>query len=126
MFLNSRFLVCTANLTAILTKKAREPTIKSLTDVVDHGLRICSIRTAVLTLQGLHGNYGNFVVDPIDLGGDGLPGFNCQACNVAQRVFDFLDPQRADYDERFCHVAVTQEQHLVVLHSRGLHCNKSK
>ena len=124
-FIMTTIAVYTANLTAILTQEALVSPIRSLNDIVDQDLRICSIRTGFLTIQALHGRIGKFVKDPIELGGDGKPGFNCADCNVAQRVFDYLDPVKADTDERYCHVAITQEQDLVVLHAKGQHCNKT-
>ena len=119
------FSVYTANLTAIITAEAKQSPIRTLSDVVERDLRICSIRTGYLTIQSLYGNVGKFVRDPVELGGDGQPGFNCPDCNVAQRVFDFLDPVLADVDDRYCHVAITQEQDLTVLHGKGQHCNKT-
>lgn len=67
----------------------------------------------------------NLVVDPVELGGDGLPGLNCPGCGARSRVFDFLDKNRASKDPRYCHAAFAPSEDLEVLQEKGFHCNKT-
>ena len=65
-----------------------------------------------------------FVTDPIDLGGDGQPGFNCAKCSSLQRVIEFIDPVKADIDENYCHAGIAAVDDLEVFQSHGQHCDK--
>lgn len=65
------------------------------------------------------------MVDPVALGGDGRPGFNCPNCGARNRVFDFLDSQKAQGDNQFCHAAFAPMEDLEVMQGKGLHCNKT-
>ena len=65
-----------------------------------------------------------FIKDPIDLGGDGQPGFNCAKCNPLQRVIEFIDPVKADVDENYCHAGIAAVDVLEVFQSHGQHCDK--
>jgi hypothetical protein len=119
--------VYTANLAAILTQNVQEPRIDSLEDAVRAGYRLCSERK---NMEAVTYRYPNldpkiFVADPIELGGDGLPGFNCQQCAPRTRVFDFLDPVLADEDPRYCHAAIAPSEDLDVMQAASLHCNKT-
>lgn len=64
-----------------------------------------------------------FVRDPIDLGGDGEPGFNCPGCNARERTIKFLDPEKARTDDRYCHAAVASLEELEILQADGMYCN---
>ena len=118
--------VYAANLSAILLERRTAKSIRSLQDVVDRKLRICTIRTfyeVVSTLHNIPDSY--FAVDPVEEGGDGKPGFDCATCGPFGRVYDFIDPVKADSDERYCHVGLAFEQSLIGLHHRKQHCNKT-
>ena len=65
-----------------------------------------------------------FITDPIDLGGDGQPGFNCAKCNSVQRVIEFIDPVKADVDDNYCHAGIAAVDDLELFQSHGQHCDK--
>lgn len=65
-----------------------------------------------------------FVRDPVELGGDGEPGFNCAHCNSLFRTIEFLDPVKAETDSRYCHVALASTEELEIVHGSGVGCNK--
>ena len=65
-----------------------------------------------------------FVTDPIDLGGDGQPGFNCAKCSSLQRVIEFINPVKADIDDNYCHAGIAAVDDLEVFQSHGQHCDK--
>lgn len=70
-------------------------------------------------------NIGNrFVRDPVELGGDNLPGFNCPNCNALRRTIERLDPVLAKTDSSYCHAAIVALDDLEVFQAEGLHCNK--
>lgn len=116
-----------ANLTAILTERANFSGINSISQVVQQGLRVCSIRNRVSTMLDLYPalSENSFVADPIEEGGDGLPGFDCSNCAPRERTLDFLDPKKAKVDRRYCHVALGYKQDLEIEQSFGRHCNKT-
>lgn len=61
-------------------------------------------------------------MDPVELGGDGKPGFDCPKCNQRTRILDFLDPVKADSDDRYCHAAISTPSELEIAKSKGEHC----
>ena len=65
-----------------------------------------------------------FIKDPIDLGGDGQPGYNCAKCNSLQRSIEYIDPVKADVDENYCHAGIASVDILEVFQSNGEHCDK--
>ena len=65
-----------------------------------------------------------FIKDPIDLGGDGQPGYNCAKCNSLQRSIEYIDPVKADVDENYCHAGIAAIDILEVFQSNGQHCDK--
>lgn len=96
--------------------------ITSLEDATKSGYRFCADRTTLAVLNSLHNiDEKAFVVDPLDLGGDGFPGF----LSKRTLVFDRLDPTLALLDRRFCHAAITFYQDLQVEQRDGRHCNKT-
>jgi hypothetical protein len=66
----------------------------------------------------------HFINDPIDLGGDGQPGFNCAKCNPLQHVIEFIDPVKADLDKNYSHAGIVAVDVLEVFQSHGQHCDK--
>ena len=120
--------VSAANLAAILTKKASLTTIGSLDDALKANYRICSERKNLETVRALEPRIEDhhIVVDPLDLGGDGLPGFNCPNCAARTRVFEFLDIQKAESgDPQYCHAAFAPAEDLEVEQNNGMHCDKT-
>ena len=120
--------VYTANLAAILTQDVQKSSIDSFDDAVRAKFRFCSERKVMEIVLNLYPNLdqGMFVEDPRYMGGDGMPGFNCADCQSRVRVFDFLDPDKANAgDPRFCHAALAPGEDMEVLHASATHCNKS-
>lgn len=96
--------------------------ITSLDGAIKAGYRFCADRTTISVLNSLHYiDETAFVVDPFDLGGDGLPGF----LSKRTLVFDRLDLELAAKDKRFCHAAITFIQDLQMEQRDGRHCNKT-
>ena len=96
--------------------------VKTLQNAIDAGFRFCADRTTISVLQALHKiDERFFVVDPEDLGGDGLPGFQSKRALVFDRLSFFL----ATKDKRYCHAAITFYQDLQVEQQEGRHCNKT-
>ena len=119
--------VYTANLAAILTKESSKVEIESLKDAIDQRFRLCGSRKHMEIVTALHSFDTNFfVADPMELGGDGAPGFSCENCNVRNRVFDFIDFDKASAgDPNYCHAAVAPLEDLDVVHAQGKHCDKT-
>eukprot|EP00957_Ditylum_brightwellii_P190190 14477207-Ditylum_brightwellii.AAC.1 len=71
----------------------------------------------------IYGIADRMVPDPIEIGGDGKPGFNCAACKGRTRVFDYM---KRDHDDpsTYCDAAIVPHEDLDVLKSQGLHCDK--
>ena len=118
--------VYAANLSAILIQRRNVQGINSLNDVVDRKLRICTIRKFYEIVSVLHNIPDSFfAVDPVNEGGDGKPGFDCPRCAASTRVFDFIDPDKAQTDERYCHVGLHFEHALTGFNNQNSHCNKT-
>ena len=121
--------VFTAKLAAILTNKARlQQPITSLANAMEHDYTFCASRKAMQSATLVHKNLKEhmFLVDPIELGGDGLPGFDCPNCAARQRSIDFIDPEKAAAgDTRYCHAAIATKEDLVALQGKAMHCNKT-
>jgi hypothetical protein len=64
-----------------------------------------------------------FAKDPIELGGDGLPGFDCPKCSISTRGIEYLDPVKAETDENYCHAALSFAEGLESFHAEGKYCN---
>ena len=127
-FILTIIAVYTANLAAILTQNVQASSIDSFEDAVRAGYRICSERKNMETIMNVYPNLDPkiFVVDPIRMGGDGLPGFSCENCASRMRVFDFMDPVLANSgDRRYCHAAIAPIEDMDVMHAASLHCNKT-
>lgn len=124
-FILTLIAVYTANLAAILTTEKAQTSVQSLDDAIRANLRICSERKNMETVTRVFGVPPDlFVTDPVELGGDGQPGFNCAGCNNRRRVFEFMDPTLADTDPRYCHVALAPEEDLEVFHTKAEFCSK--
>jgi hypothetical protein len=64
-----------------------------------------------------------FAVDPIELGGDGLPGFDCPNCAISTRGIEYLDPIKAETDDQYCHGALSFPEGLDAFHTIGEYCH---
>lgn len=119
--------VYTANLAAILTQQyTSQVAVGNFEQALAQNLRFCADRTNVQVLVNLHAHLSlsHFVVDPVELGGDGKPGFACKACNARSRVFDFIDVEKANAgDPHYCHAALAPLDDLMIVHSQGKHCS---
>jgi hypothetical protein len=116
----------TANLAALFSTRKRHTTISTLDEAVKAGYRFCASRNRmeVLVEASPRVESSMFVRDPIDLGGDGEPGFNCDNCESRTRVFHMLDPVRANTNIAYCHAAIATLDDLEPLHAHGEHCDK--
>lgn len=81
-------------------------------------------RKNVDSIMNTYNIQNRFVKDPIELGGDGKPGFNCPKCDTLSRAIEYLDPVKAETDDRYCHVAVAGLDEVEVFQAAGVHCNK--
>jgi hypothetical protein len=98
-----------------------------LEDALKASYRICSERKNLETVRALYPEIqdSDIVLDPIDLGGDGSPGFNCPTCASRVRVFDFLDSKKASFDSKYCHAAFAPMEDLEIEQRNARHCNKT-
>ena len=96
----------------------------NIEEVVAKGWKICSERKTMEIVRSLYTNISDatFVVDPPSLDGDGKPGFICTKCEPRKRVFDFLDPVKADKDPLYCHAAIAPLEDLEVFHQNSEYC----
>eukprot|EP00957_Ditylum_brightwellii_P144221 10988568-Ditylum_brightwellii.AAC.1 len=117
--------IYTANLAAILTQDAMAPTVESIHDAIRAGYNFCGERKSVEAVMDLYGISNRFVPDPMELGGDGEPGFNCNSCKSRNRAFDFMKRDHGD-PSTYCNAAIVPQEDLELLHSYGLHCDKKK
>jgi hypothetical protein len=115
-------------LAAILTQVVVQETVKDIEEAVSKNWKICSERKSMEIVRSLYKNISDstFVVDPPELDGDGKPGFNCPNCASRKRVFEFLDPTKADNgDPRYCHAAIAPLEDLEVEKQNGAFCDLS-
>mmetsp|Transcript_41214 Transcript_41214/g.60295 ORF Transcript_41214/g.60295 Transcript_41214/m.60295 type:complete len:706 (-) Transcript_41214:81-2198(-) len=117
--------IYTANLAAILTQDVIAPTVESIHDAIRAGYNFCGERKSVEAVMDLYGISNRFVPDPMELGGDGKPGFNCKYCESRNRVFDFMKRGHND-PSTYCNAAIVPQEDLELLQSYGLHCDKKK
>ena len=118
--------VYTANLAAILTQEANQSSIDSIEMAVKHGLNICAERKiASVVIESFGIDPSRIVPDPVELGGDGNPGFNCPNCNARERTFNNMRRTHND-PSQYCNVAIASQEDLEVLHKFGNHCDKIK
>jgi hypothetical protein len=118
----------TANLAALLTQKAQKTSVSNMDDAIRSGYRFCAERKNMEAIVSVYSNVkpSMFVTDPIELGGDGQPGFNCGSCSSRTLVFDMLDPDIAQSgDFSYCHAAIAPQEDLDVLQADGAHCNRA-
>jgi len=114
----------TANLASFFTLKASRHTIDNIDDAIAQGWRFCMVRTHIHQAQVMFPQLVDdaIVVDPIELGGDGLPGFSCNNCRPADLVLEKLDPVKAKSDKSYCHAAITYDAPLEKHQEEGHHC----
>ena len=138
--------VYTANLAAILTQDASRSPIDSLEEAVKANYKFCAARSVATSVMDLYGvDPSSIVPDPVHLGGDGQPGFNCPDCGARERIFDFMknsiptktplkkksDNPHIDDDNPeepsflYCNAALASYEDLQVLQRYGSHCNKT-
>lgn len=117
--------VYVANLAAMLTSQAHVSQVNSIEDAINAGYRFCGERKTVSTVMKVMGIEDRFVVDPIELGGDGNPGFNCPNCKSRTRVFDAMLRDIDADDSSHCHAAIAPLEDLEVLQRTAVHCNKT-
>mmetsp|Transcript_28086 Transcript_28086/g.39488 ORF Transcript_28086/g.39488 Transcript_28086/m.39488 type:complete len:746 (-) Transcript_28086:46-2283(-) len=116
--------VYTANLAAILTQEIQVSTVHNLNDAIKAGYNFCAERKVAELVSALHNIDMNTIVpDPEDLGGDGLPGFNCPNCAARNRVFDYMRAEHSD-NSLYCNAAFASLEDLEVLQNQANHCNK--
>ena len=78
---------------------------------VKQGLNICAERKIANLLMDLGIDGKHIVKDPISIGGDGQPGFNCPKCRSRERVFDYMRQSHSD-SSLYCNVAVSSLEDL--------------
>ena len=83
------------------------------------------MKDANIIIDGFGVDPSQIVPDPIELGGDGQPGFNCPNCKARERVFTHMKPIHDD-PARYCHVAVASQEDLDIMHHYSNHCDKTK
>lgn len=109
----------TANMTAILTDRAKHGNVNSLIGARGAGYRFCAtkinMRMALKTYPNLL-REDLFVIDPLD----GTPGFKYRSL-----ALDHLDVALANKNTSYCHAAIINTEDLEVLQGVGQHCNKS-
>mmetsp|Transcript_21343 Transcript_21343/g.32892 ORF Transcript_21343/g.32892 Transcript_21343/m.32892 type:complete len:747 (+) Transcript_21343:37-2277(+) len=116
--------VYTANLAAILTQEYQVSTIHNLDDAIKAGYNFCAERKVAELVTTLHKvDIDKIVIDPVDLGGDGKPGFNCPKCQSRDRVFDYIRTEHSNAS-LYCNAAFASLEDLEVLQNNGAHCNK--
>lgn len=113
----------TANLAAILTDRALQGDVTSVTRALQQSYRFCAERHVmeIFLKSNFHLDDSIFALDPPELGGDNLPGF----LNGKQSLFDRVDERSAETDPTYCHAAITFLQDLEVEQGQGRHCNKT-
>ncbi|CAB9522496.1 expressed unknown protein [Seminavis robusta] len=129
--------VYTANLAAILTMNIQRSHVNSLAQARQAGYRFCATRQVAEVIAPLHNmDPSEIVADPVSLGGDGLPGFQCPNCMSRSRALDFMkSPQQQqfahtsntdEHDEQlYCDAAFVSKEDLDAVHNMGKHCNKT-
>ena len=113
----------TANIAAILTTNIQKSRINTIQDAINQGYNFCAHRNIVPRMVELYGmDEKLFVPDPIELGGDGKPGFVCPNCMPRSRVFEFM---RASHNNRslYCNAAIGYRGDLDVFHNLGEFCD---
>lgn len=119
--------VYTANLASILTQQAGIAEVDSIEDAIRAGYTFCGERKVSSTVMSLYNIADRFISDPIELGGDGKPGFNCDACRSRVRVFEQMsrsNTRRSNPDSPYCDAAIAPLEDLEVFLRDGKHCDK--
>lgn len=119
--------VYTANLAAILTDDIVQGSVSSMEDAVKAGYTFCSERKVAQSVIKLYNIDPSLVIpDPVDIGGDGEPGFNCPKCNARVRVFEYMRQTVDEGSSLYCHAAFASWEDLQVLQSSGEQCDKTR
>jgi hypothetical protein len=118
--------VYTANLAAILTQNAQKPSVDSIEMAVQAGYNFCAERKlADIAIETYGLNPSSIVPDPVSLGGDGKPGFNCPDCESRERVLEYMRRTHTD-PSLYCNAAILKIEDLQVMQNYGNHCDKTK
>uniref|UniRef100_A0A7S1BB65 Ionotropic glutamate receptor C-terminal domain-containing protein n=1 Tax=Corethron hystrix TaxID=216773 RepID=A0A7S1BB65_9STRA len=118
----------TANLAAFFVIRSQS-SVSSLTDAIREGYTFCGERKTTKNIREIFDIGDRFITDPISLGGDGLPGFDCTNCQARLRVFEMLNPELAtknDASGQYCHAAIARWEDLQALQKEGKHCSKRR
>jgi hypothetical protein len=118
--------VYTANLAAILTQDVHRSGVDSIEVAIRTDYNFCAERKlaeAIIETYGI--DPSRFVPDPVELGGDGKPGFNCPDCNARPRALEMMRRTHND-PSLYCNAAISGFQDLQVMHRYGKHCDKTK
>ena len=102
--------------------------MSNLDEAIKAGYTFCASRGYAELVLNLHTNLDpqKIIPDPEDIGGDGMPGFNCPNCESRTRVFDFMKAGNDADGYTYCDAALSSMEDLQVLQANGLHCNKTK
>jgi hypothetical protein len=113
----------TANLAAILTDRALQGDVTSVSRALQQSYRFCAERQVmeIFLKSNSHLDDSIFALDPPELGGDNRPGFS----NRKESLFDRVDEKSAETDPTYCHAAIAFLQDLEVEQGEGRHCNKT-
>jgi len=118
--------VYTANLAAILTTDAKKTSVGSIEAAIRMGYNFCAERQLANTIIETYGlDPDRIVPDPVEIGGDGKPGFNCPHCKARERTLAMMKRTHND-PSMYCNAAVTKIEDLQVMHRDGKHCDKTK
>jgi hypothetical protein len=64
-----------------------------------------------------------FVPNPVELGGDGKPGFYCPNCDARERTMEMMRCTHND-PSMYCNVAIAKIEDLQVMHRYGNCCDR--
>lgn len=117
--------VYTANLASFFTVKASQTSVTTFDEAITRGWRFCGTRVSILNTMKHYPQLkeSSIVPDPIDLGGDGLPGFDCKHCAPRRRILEKLDPIKARTDPTYCHASIALREELEKVQSNGEFCD---
>lgn len=114
----------TAQMAAHLTTEGFKAPVTSLSEALGAGYRLCGERKTIDSLARNANIWNRFVGDPVELGGDGQPGFNCDNCFPLALSLDRIDAVKAATDPSYCHAALVAGDQLEAAQAEGRHCDK--
>jgi hypothetical protein len=118
--------VYTANLAAILTQNAQQTSVDSIDAALRQGYNFCAERKLANAIIDTYGvDPSRIVPDPIDLGGDGKPGFNCPDCDSRERILEYMRRTHND-GSLYCNAAIAKIEDLQIMHRYARHCDKTR